>query len=166
MEKQHQAVGHPLTGPHDEDVEVNSDGDGPEKGAAVGESGYRPLDGAVQRVGAEKSADSEGVGGGGQPVRDREAQQQRPGGRPQVRPEDEGEDDERGAHKRQRTRRQDEHLLRKVHQRLVPGLHRSCDKAPHLCEGLNIRGGFGHVTGPTSPELDFPAGPGRLSGAF
>lgn len=98
MEKQHQAVGDSLTGPDDEDVEVNSDGDGPEKRAAVGESGYGPLDGAVQRVAAENSPDSEGVGGGGEPVRHREANQERPGSRPQVRPEDEGEDDERGAH--------------------------------------------------------------------
>lgn len=123
VEKEHQAVGDSLTGLHDEDVEVNSDGDGPEERAAVGESGYRPLDGAVQRVGAENSPDSKGVGDGGQPVRHREAHQERPGSRPQVRPEDEGEDDERGAHKRQRARQQNHHLLRKVHHRLVPVLH-------------------------------------------
>lgn len=64
VEKQHKAVGDSLTGPHDEDIEVNSDGDSPEKRAAVGESGYRPLDGAVQRVGAENSPDSKGVGDG------------------------------------------------------------------------------------------------------
>lgn len=84
MEKEHQAVGDSLAGPHDEDIEVNSDGDGPEKRAAVGESGYRALDCAVQRVGVEYSPDSEGVGDGGQPVRHRKVDQERPGGRPQV----------------------------------------------------------------------------------
>lgn len=139
MEKEHQAVGDSLAGPDDEDVQVNSDGDGPEKRAAVGESGDGPLDGAVQGVGAENSPHSEGVGDGGQPVRHRQVNQERPGSRPQVRPDDEGEDDERGAHKRERARRQNNHLLGEIHHRLVPVLHGECDRASHPRESLAFR---------------------------
>lgn len=84
VEKHHQAVGDSLAGPDDEDVQVNCDGHRPEKGARVGESGYRSLDNAVQRVAAENSPDSEGVGDGGEPVRHREEDQEPPRGCPQI----------------------------------------------------------------------------------
>lgn len=124
MEKQHQAVGDPLAGPDDEHVQVNSDGHGPEKGAGVGESGYGSLRDALQRVGVENTPDPDGVGDGGQPVRHREVHQQPPRSRPQIRPDNVGDDDERGAQKRQRARAQHDHLLRQVHNRPIPICHR------------------------------------------
>lgn len=84
MEKQHQAVGEPLAGSDYEDVQVHSDRHGPEKAAGVGESGHRSLNDAVERVGAEKSPDSETVGDGGQPVGHRQVNQQLPRGCPQI----------------------------------------------------------------------------------
>lgn len=84
VEKQHQAVSDSLAGPHDKNIQVNRNGHSPEKRAAVGESGYRPLDDAVQRVGAENSPDSEAVGDGGQPVRHREVDQELPRSSPQI----------------------------------------------------------------------------------
>lgn len=124
MEHPHQAVRHSLAGPHDEHVQVDRNGHGPEERAGVGESGDGPLSHAVQRVGAEHPPDSEGVGDGGQPVGHRQVDQQSPRSRPQVRPHDVGEDDERGAHDGQRARAQDDHLLGQVHHRLVPLGHR------------------------------------------
>ena len=120
MEEQHQAVGHSLAGPHDEHIEVNSDGHRPEEGAGVGEGGHGALSHAGRRVAVESPPDPEGVGGGGQPVRHRQEDQQPAGGRPQVRPQDEGEDDQRGAHKGQRAGTQHDHLLREVHNCPVP----------------------------------------------
>ncbi|KAG7227101.1 hypothetical protein INR49_022448 [Caranx melampygus] len=114
VENELQAVGHSLAGPHDEDVEVNGDGHGPEEGAGVGESGHGSLDDAVHRVGLENSPDSVSVGDGGEPVRHREVNQQSPRGRPQVGPRDVGEDDEGRAHEGERAREQNDHLFGQV----------------------------------------------------
>lgn len=84
VEKQHQAVSNSLARPHDKNIQVNRYGHRPEKRAAVGKGGYCPLDGAVQRIGAESSPDSVAVGDGGQPVRHREEDQELPRSRPQI----------------------------------------------------------------------------------
>lgn len=96
VEKQNQAVGDSLAGSDDEDVQVHSDGHGPEKAAGVGESGQRALNDAVERVGAEKPPDSESVGDRGQPVRHRQVNQQLPRGCPQIRPNQVCDDNQGG----------------------------------------------------------------------
>lgn len=123
VEKQHQAVGDPLARPHDEDIEVNSDGHGPEERAGVGEGGYRALDHAVHRVGAENSPHSVRVRERRQPVGDGEVEQQRARGRAQVCPQDVGEDDEGRAEEGESAGAQHNHLLGQVHDRLVPAGH-------------------------------------------
>lgn len=100
MEHQHEAVSDSLVGPHDEHVQVNGDGHGPEEGAGVGESGNRSLSDALRRVCAEDAPHSEGVGDGGEPVRHREVNQQFPRSCPQIRPNNVGEDNQRGAQER------------------------------------------------------------------
>lgn len=101
VEEQHQAVSESLVGQHDEDIQVNRNGHRPEEGAGVGEAGYRALDDAVQRVGAEDAPDSEGVGDGGQPVRHRQVDQELPRSGSQIGPDHVGEDDQRGPQKRE-----------------------------------------------------------------
>lgn len=123
VEKQHQAVSESLAGHHDKNIQVNRNGHRPEKRAAVREGGYCPLNDAVQRVGAENSPDSKGVGDGGQPVRHREVDQELPRSSPQIWPENVGEDDHRRAQKRQCARTQNDHLLKKVHNCLIPTCH-------------------------------------------
>lgn len=124
MEKQHQAVSDSLAGPHDKNIQVNRDGHGPEKGTGVGESGYRSLNDAVQRLGVENPPHSEGVRDGGQPVGHREVDQESPRSRPQIGPDNVSEDDQRRAQKRQRARTQHDHLLRQVHNCLISICHR------------------------------------------
>lgn len=124
VERQHQAVSESLVGQHDENIQVDRNGHRPEKRAGVREAGYRPLDDAVQRVGAENTPDSKGVGDGGQPVRHRQVDQELPRSRSQIRPDNVGENDQRRPQKRQCARAQNDHLLRKVHNCLIPSCHR------------------------------------------
>lgn len=124
VEKQYQAVSESLAGHHDENIQVNRNGHRPEERAGVREAGYCPLDDAVQRVGAENTPDSKGVGDGGQPVRHRQVDQELPRSRPQIRPDNVGENDQRRPQKRQCARAQNDHLLRKVHNCLIPSCHR------------------------------------------
>lgn len=101
VEKQHQAVSKSLVGPHDENIQVNGDGHGPEKRACVGESGYCSLSDATHRVRVKNPPNTICVRERREPVGQREVDEEFPWSCPQVRPDDVGADDQRGAQKRQ-----------------------------------------------------------------
>lgn len=72
MKIQDQTVGLSLTGLHDEDVQVHSNGHGPEEGARVGESGYSSLSDAVPSVRVKNLINSIRIGDGGEEISYRE----------------------------------------------------------------------------------------------